>query len=282
MKNIIIALSLFATTAIAQQNVELSNRAVDKTLKLCADDSGVKSCLVELDASGAIDQTEVLEGTLRIGGEAGLNPILDLSPDAFSALSTSVSVSRSTQQMDFKVAGTTRHTIHNGGQSEFAIGGSAGSPAVYLNGDSDTGLYSSGTNSFSITAGGTERLRADSVGIRVNMESGTASIDMCATLATGLASVRQCSSSLRYKKDIESVTTNERLDLSKLNPVSFKWKDSDKRDYGLIAEEVNEVYPELTNYKDGEINGLNYRHLMAILIAELQELRKEVNELKGN
>ena len=51
-------------------------------------------------------------------------------------------------------------------------------------------------------------------------------------------------SSIRYKKDIAPLQDS----LSKVNSltgVSYVWKDTEKPDVGLIAEEVHEIYPEL-------------------------------------
>jgi hypothetical protein len=62
-----------------------------------------------------------------------------------------------------------------------------------------------------------------------------------------------CSSSIRYKNDVEPFTYGLEL-LRQLNPVTFRWKDNGQPDLGLIAEEVNTVEPLLTtinNQLDG-------------------------------
>jgi len=65
--------------------------------------------------------------------------------------------------------------------------------------------------------------------------------------------------------------------LLKLRPVTFRYKKdqpSDERpiQYGLIAEEVAEVFPELVVYnKDGQPETVAYHLLAALLLNELQK-----------
>ena len=55
----------------------------------------------------------------------------------------------------------------------------------------------------------------------------------------------------------------------------------DVQDIGLIAEEVNEIYPELVNYdKEGKPYSVKYNGLSVVLLDEVKKLRKEVKELK--
>ena len=78
--------------------------------------------------------------------------------------------------------------------------------------------------------------------------------------------------------------------VDKLNPVTYLNKKSDKQDIGLIAHELQEIFPELVNgEKDGEqLQSVNYIGLIPVLIKEVQELKKEIilvkielNELKN-
>jgi hypothetical protein len=50
----------------------------------------------------------------------------------------------------------------------------------------------------------------------------------------------------------------------------------------LIAEEVNEVFPELVaTDKEGEIYSVKYQDIIPMLLNELQKLKKEVELLKS-
>ncbi|MBK9064813.1 MAG: tail fiber domain-containing protein [Acidobacteria bacterium] len=69
-----------------------------------------------------------------------------------------------------------------------------------------------------------------------------------------------------------------------LRPVTFRYKahgpDGPKQ-YGLIAEEVDAVMPELVaRSKDGEIETVMYHELPAILLNEIQRLEKRIADLE--
>jgi hypothetical protein len=89
------------------------------------------------------------------------------------------------------------------------------------------------------------------------------------------------SSSVRFKDDIKSITSTDNL--LQLNPVSFTYNSEKEKvtHYGLIAEEVEKVFPELVVHGlDGLPESVKYHEMPALLLAEIQKLRQEVNELK--
>ena len=66
-----------------------------------------------------------------------------------------------------------------------------------------------------------------------------------------------------------------------LRPVDFTWKESEEQDKGLIAEEVQLLYPEfVTLNTDGTTQGIKYSKLVSVLIKSVQELKDEVEILK--
>ncbi|MBV8844009.1 MAG: tail fiber domain-containing protein [Bryobacterales bacterium] len=85
-------------------------------------------------------------------------------------------------------------------------------------------------------------------------------------------------SSARYKRDIRNMGSSSAA-LMTLRPVTFRYKNDPKgeRQFGLIAEEVARVYPELVSYDpDGKPQTVQYQNLIAMLLNELQ---KQSNEL---
>jgi hypothetical protein len=67
--------------------------------------------------------------------------------------------------------------------------------------------------------------------------------------------------------------------LAKLRPVTFRYKDdTDRRvQFGLIAEEVEEIYPELVVHdRAGNAETVLYHELPAMLLNEWQKQRKEL------
>ena len=59
-------------------------------------------------------------------------------------------------------------------------------------------------------------------------------------------------SSARYKRDIHDMDEAS-SNLMKLRPVTFRYKDDPQgiKQYGLVAEEVEKLYPELVIYEHG-------------------------------
>ena len=63
-------------------------------------------------------------------------------------------------------------------------------------------------------------------------------------------------------------------DLHKLRPVTYRYKNdpTGTLQYGLVAEEVARVYPELVSYgADGKVMTVHYLTLTAMLLNELQK-----------
>jgi len=85
-------------------------------------------------------------------------------------------------------------------------------------------------------------------------------------------------SSERYKTDVESMGATSGK-LSRLRPVTFRLK-SDREgtvQYGLIAEEVARVYPELViRSGSGEIEGVRYEELTPMLLNQMQQQQRTI------
>jgi Chaperone of endosialidase len=89
-------------------------------------------------------------------------------------------------------------------------------------------------------------------------------------------------SSARYKDDIQPMGERSQ-GLLRLRPVTFRYKQDEQhiRQYGLIAEEVASVFPELVVHgSDGEVESVQYHELIPMLLNELQAQSRQVAELK--
>jgi len=93
-------------------------------------------------------------------------------------------------------------------------------------------------------------------------------------------STASTSSDYRIKINVENLDNTFIVD--KLRPVIYNKNNSNKKEIGLIAHEVQEIYPYLVNgEKDGEnIQSLNYIGLIPVLIKEIQELKTRIVELE--
>jgi len=90
------------------------------------------------------------------------------------------------------------------------------------------------------------------------------------------------SSSRRFKEDIADM--GDASDgLMKLRPVVFHYKQASKDgsqrlEYGLVAEEVAEVYPDLVTYTpDGQAETVQYHKVDAMLLNELQKQNQQLH-----
>src|SRR3989440_3913771 len=88
-------------------------------------------------------------------------------------------------------------------------------------------------------------------------------------------------SSRQYKHDIQPMDKASET-LYRLKPVTFKfnsdWKATTQ--YGLIAEEVAEVDPQLVSRKDGEIVTVHYEQINSMLLNEFLKEHKKVQNLE--
>jgi len=86
-------------------------------------------------------------------------------------------------------------------------------------------------------------------------------------------------SSARYKRDIEAVGVRSEKVVA-LRPVTFAYKDDAQgaTHYGLIAEEVAAVYPELvTRTATGDVQTVKYQELIPMLLNELQRQQQTLD-----
>jgi photosystem II stability/assembly factor-like uncharacterized protein/cytoskeletal protein CcmA (bactofilin family) len=87
-------------------------------------------------------------------------------------------------------------------------------------------------------------------------------------------------SDINYKKNVKTVENG--LDkIISLRGVSYDWKQSDRSSYGVIAQELEEILPELVHGGFGDDpKTVNYNGIIGIMIESIKELRQEVETLK--
>ena len=84
-------------------------------------------------------------------------------------------------------------------------------------------------------------------------------------------------SDINLKENIHTV--GNALEITEqLRGVSFDWKKTGRSSYGVIAQELERVLPDLV--KDGEVKSVNYNGIIGVLIEAIKELKAEVEELK--
>ena len=87
----------------------------------------------------------------------------------------------------------------------------------------------------------------------------------------------------RLKKNIVDLSPEQSLDnVMRLKPVSFTFKSSNVDSLGIIAQDLEQIYPQLvvTPQNGTGMKSVNYMGMVAPLIGSVQELKKENDELK--
>ena len=101
------------------------------------------------------------------------------------------------------------------------------------------------------------------------------------TPSTGLLTSTDYNSSsdMTLKQDFTPIQNP--LDIiSQLTGFGFTWKDSKQKSYGLSAQEVEKVIPDIVKDRPDGTKGINYMNLTAFLIEAIKDLKQEIQELK--
>jgi len=108
--------------------------------------------------------------------------------------------------------------------------------------------------------------------------------DATAVMIDSLGQLGTVSSSRRYKEDIADMASVSH-GLMELRPVTFRYKQArvdgqHPLEYGLIAEEVAEVFPDIVVYDDeGRPETVQYRKVNAMLLNEVQRQHRQIEAL---
>jgi phage-related tail fiber protein len=85
-----------------------------------------------------------------------------------------------------------------------------------------------------------------------------------------------------YKTNIDLLSNVSGL-VDQLAPATFNFKSDEeaKLHYGLMAQEVEQIFPALVSTNDADIKSVNYIELIPILLANIQELNARIAVLEG-
>src|SRR5210317_119413 len=149
---------------------------------------------------------------------------------------------------------------------------------IFFEGNSTTALmqeaddFSIRTGATTGTSSGTERFRVNTSGVGV-----TGDVN-----ATGDV-VAYYSSDKRLKDNIIRIE-NPLEKVEKIGGYTFDWNDNQQtytgKDVGVIAQEIQEVLPELVTERDNGYLAVKYEKIVPLLIESIKELKQEVDEIK--
>jgi hypothetical protein len=259
---------------VGQQNVFLGDNAGNTGV------SGVSSTGIGSDAlrrltSGSTN-TSLGAGSLQ-GCTTAANNVA-LGGSALSALTTG--------QGGNVAVGTAALDNLDTGRRNIAIGTIAGNTYTTTESDNiligNTGVVGdANTMRIGTTGSGTAQQNATFIaGIAGTTIANTAAV-LISTVTEQLGTVI---SSRRYKENIHDLDSHDSQKLYNLRPVEFTYKydEAKQKQFGLIAEEVEEIVPYLVAYnKEGAPETVRYHELPTLLLKEIQRLNDRITALEG-
>ena len=86
-------------------------------------------------------------------------------------------------------------------------------------------------------------------------------------------------SDITLKKDVKEIEYGLK-EVMELKPKWYRMIEDDLEQIGFIAQDVEEVLPELVSTSEKGMKGLSYGQLTAVLVKAIQEQQKQIEELK--
>lgn len=142
-----------------------------------------------------------------------------------------------------------------------------------------TGSYN-GSTSRTVSIAATTTNTADTLVVRSpsgDFDAGTINASYLNATFTVTAADFNSTSDLDLKTNVNTVE-NALETVNSLRGVSFDWKSTGKKSYGIIAQELEEILPDLVTTQQNK--SVNYNGLVGVLIQAVKELSTEVEELK--
>ena len=122
-----------------------------------------------------------------------------------------------------------------------------------------------------------------STGYNLQLSSGAGTIIANNTFACRGDIIAFYSSDRQLKDNVKNIE-NPIEKIKKINGVSFDWNDKQNvytgHDIGVIAQEVEEVLPEIVTTRDNGYKAVKYEKLVALLIEGIKDLQSQIDELK--
>ena len=105
------------------------------------------------------------------------------------------------------------------------------------------------------------------------------------TINAGGDVIAFASSDERLKDNIKPIENPLEV-ISQISGNTFDWNSEKQniyngKDYGVIAQEIQKVMPELVDTRDNGYLAVKYDKIVPLLIESIKELKKEIEELKS-
>ena len=233
---------------------------------------------------------------LNLGGTptaTNLTVTSGITADSVTAPTLTGSTSVKTPLIEF-TDGDDAIAIADGGGVTIATSLDMNGKELILDADGNTSITADVNNQIDFRLGGTDRVQftestispVTNAGVDLGTSSlqfnngyfdGTLTTDVISNSGSITSATYFYSSDAALKEDIQTIE-NPLEKVQALRGVSYKWKDTGRKDIGLVADEVQEVLPELV--VENEHKQMDYGHMIGLLVEAIKEQQKEIEDLK--
>lgn len=260
------------TLTVDDKNIELGS--VTTPTDTTADGGGIT-------LKGATDKTIVWNSTnsnwtssehwnLASGKTFKINNVTVLSATAVGALDGS------------QLTNLNASNLSSGTVSTARLGTGTANNTTYLRGDGTWATVTGG--GATISAADTSStyyipMSATTSGTWTDARVDSTDMYFSASTATLYVTNFNSASDERLKSNIETIESG--LDvINKMRGVSFTWNSTNRKSYGVIAQEIEQLLPDIVDDVENR-KTVNYNALIGFLIEAVKELSQEVSKLKG-
>lgn len=184
---------------------------------------------------------------------------LDLTNDEFSITSNGVT----SDELNVSGSGSAGQALLSDGDGSFSWG--AAGASITDDTSTDSSFYPALTDS---TSGSFTAATVSSTKLYFNPSSGT----LNATTFNSL-------SDERVKKNVQTLDDALNKTLS-LRGVSFTFKDTEKDSIGLIAQELENIVPEVVETGSDGYKSVSYGNLVGLLIEAIRDQQSQIDDLR--
>ena len=130
---------------------------------------------------------------------------------------------------------------------------------------------------FNTTAGQIQELSvSDNLDLTSSAITGVTNI-----VASGIVTATDfnATSDIKFKDNIQNIS-NAVDKIISISGVTFNWKESREISAGVIAQDVEKVFPEVVKINE-DTKTVNYNGLVGLLVEVVKEQQKQIDELKS-
>lgn len=100
-------------------------------------------------------------------------------------------------------------------------------------------------------------------------------------LVDGNGQLGTISSSIRFKENVKPITIADKILDFKVMEFDYIKEKGGQHSYGCIAEQVDEIMPEIVIKKDGKCETIQYHLLIPMLLDQIQKMNKRIKDLES-